>query len=206
MHPSGLFWQTTHAEIRHVSGPVIYCFNQKKATCPQQDGKPTVKHVWYFLSWQWRWPNRGGDSRMEVTQQWGLHQKLRHSGSGQPDCTQIYVQCLTCITSHWCFHNWTMKERRLSKETCKDMSKKCVGCFLFLFFLFFFLQSWIALGSDCRCTGGLLESRHRFSLMVGDLGAFPSSLQVSKVGWPQLHLSKLNWMLMTFPVEPVHTL
>lgn len=140
MHPSGLFWQTTHAEIRHVSGPVIYCFNQKKATCPQQDGKPTVKHVWYFLSWQWRWPNRGGDSRMEVTQQWGLHQKLRHSGSGQPDCTQIYVQCLTCITSHWCFHNWTMKERRLSKETCKDMSKKCVGCFLFLFFSFFFCK------------------------------------------------------------------
>lgn len=46
----------------------------------------------------------------------------------------------------------------------------------------------------------------RFSALAGDLGSFPSSLQVSKVGWPQLHLSKLNGVLVTFPVEPVHPL
>lgn len=46
----------------------------------------------------------------------------------------------------------------------------------------------------------------RFSAEAGDLGAFPSSLQVPKVGRPHLHLSKLNGVLVTFPVEPVHTL
>lgn len=46
----------------------------------------------------------------------------------------------------------------------------------------------------------------RFLAVAADLGSFPSSLQVPKVGWPQLHLSKLNGVLVAFPVEPVHTL
>lgn len=41
---------------------------------------------------------------------------------------------------------------------------------------------------------------------LGDLGSFPPSLQVSEVGGPQLHFSKLDRVLVAFPVEPVHTL
>lgn len=41
---------------------------------------------------------------------------------------------------------------------------------------------------------------------LDDLGSFPPSLQVSEVGGPQLHFSKLDRVLVAFPVEPVHTL
>lgn len=59
------------------------------------------------------------------------------------------------------------------------------------------------LGVQAELTAALLL---RFSAVAGGLGSFPSSLQVSEVGRPQLHLSKLNGVLMTFPVEPVHSL
>lgn len=45
-----------------------------------------------------------------------------------------------------------------------------------------------------------------FLLVLYHLWSFPPSLQVSKVGWPDLHLGELYWVLMAFPVEPVHAL
>lgn len=38
------------------------------------------------------------------------------------------------------------------------------------------------------------------------LRSFSPSLRVPEVGWPDLHLSKLNGVLMAFPMEPVHSL
>lgn len=38
------------------------------------------------------------------------------------------------------------------------------------------------------------------------LRSLSSSLKVSEVGRSDLHLSKLNGVLVTLPVEPVHTL